>query len=70
MSPKLFGLVSEAFITKFGKYAGWAQTVLFIGELPSQKALLSSELCSSKKTKSIDRRQERIRGAEVSVESE
>lgn len=38
LTPKLFSRVTEAFVTRFGKYAGWAQTVLFIGELPSQKA--------------------------------
>ncbi|PKA46962.1 N-glycosylase/DNA lyase OGG1 [Apostasia shenzhenica] len=33
-------LVAQAFVTRFGRYAGWAQNVLFISELPSQKALL------------------------------
>ncbi|KAG0480533.1 hypothetical protein HPP92_011391 [Vanilla planifolia] len=40
LSPKISSLVSKAFIDRFGKYAGWAQNVLFIGELPSQKGLL------------------------------
>ncbi|RZR95149.1 hypothetical protein BHM03_00023964, partial [Ensete ventricosum] len=37
LTPKLCRCVSEAFVAKFGEYAGWAQNVLFIGELPSQK---------------------------------
>ncbi|CAN6440046.1 unnamed protein product [Victoria cruziana] len=30
-TPKLCQRVSEAFVSKYGKYAGWAQTVLFVG---------------------------------------
>ncbi|XP_015932595.1 N-glycosylase/DNA lyase OGG1 [Arachis duranensis] len=44
LTPKLCDRVAEAFVTKYGKYAGWAQTLLFIAELPSQKALLPSHL--------------------------
>lgn len=44
LTPKLCNRVAEAFVTKYGKYAGWAQTLLFIAELPSQKALLPSHL--------------------------
>ncbi|XP_058097473.1 N-glycosylase/DNA lyase OGG1 [Magnolia sinica] len=51
LTPKLCSHVAEAFVSKFGKYAGWAQNVLFIGDLPSQKALLPSDLCSVKETK-------------------
>ncbi|KAJ0976940.1 hypothetical protein J5N97_012414 [Dioscorea zingiberensis] len=39
LTPKLCSCVADAFVAKFGKYAGWAQNVLFIGELPSQKLL-------------------------------
>ncbi|KAF3447016.1 hypothetical protein FNV43_RR12196 [Rhamnella rubrinervis] len=42
LTPKLCNRVAEAFVRKYGKYAGWAQTLLFIAELPSQKALLPS----------------------------
>lgn len=42
LTPKLCSQVSDAFVSKFGKYAGWAQNVLFIGELPSQKALVAA----------------------------
>lgn len=42
LSPKLYKSVSEAFVAKFGEYAGWAQNVLFIGELPSHKAAVES----------------------------
>ncbi|KAH7681070.1 N-glycosylase/DNA lyase protein [Dioscorea alata] len=39
LTPKLSSCIADAFVAKFGKYAGWAQNVLFIGELPSQKLL-------------------------------
>ncbi|KAJ0923112.1 putative DNA-(apurinic or apyrimidinic site) lyase [Helianthus annuus] len=42
LTPKLCSHVADAFVQKYGKYAGWAQTLLFIAELPSQKALLQS----------------------------
>ncbi|KAL9226148.1 hypothetical protein vseg_001993 [Gypsophila vaccaria] len=44
LSPKLCIRVSEAFVERYGKYAGWAQTLLFVAELPSQKALISPEV--------------------------
>ncbi|KAK2995675.1 hypothetical protein RJ640_006135 [Escallonia rubra] len=46
LTPKLCSFVADAFVSKYGKYAGWAQTLLFIAELPSQKALLPSTLWS------------------------
>lgn len=45
LTPKLCARVAEAFVTKYGKYAGWAQTLLFVADLPSQKAVLPSH-CS------------------------
>lgn len=36
-NPKLHPIVQNAFITKFGPYAGWAHNTLFIGELGSMK---------------------------------
>ncbi|KAI3821393.1 hypothetical protein L1987_08960 [Smallanthus sonchifolius] len=42
LTPKLCSHVADAFVEKYGKYAGWAQTLLFIAELPTQKALLQS----------------------------
>ncbi|GJM85238.1 hypothetical protein PR202_ga01673 [Eleusine coracana subsp. coracana] len=41
LTPKLSVVVSDAFVTKFGSYAGWAQNVLFIGQLSSQKLLVA-----------------------------
>ncbi|CAK9168740.1 unnamed protein product [Ilex paraguariensis] len=40
LTPKVCNRVADAFLSKYGKYAGWAQTLLFIAELPSQKAIL------------------------------
>ncbi|XP_040997331.1 N-glycosylase/DNA lyase OGG1 [Juglans microcarpa x Juglans regia] len=51
LTPRLCSRVAEAFVSKYGKYAGWAQTLLFIAELPSQKALLPSQFCSIKEKK-------------------
>lgn len=48
LTLKLCNRVAEAFVTKYGKYAGWAQAVLFIAELPSQKALLPLNLRTTK----------------------
>ncbi|XP_011003431.1 PREDICTED: N-glycosylase/DNA lyase OGG1 [Populus euphratica] len=50
LTPKLCGRVADAFVTKYGKYAGWAQTLLFIAELPSQKAFLPSVTVNEKKS--------------------
>ncbi|CAA6663847.1 unnamed protein product [Spirodela intermedia] len=38
-----------AFVDRFGRYAGWAQTALFVGELPPQKALLPPPPANLKK---------------------
>ncbi|KAK9750649.1 hypothetical protein RND81_02G210900 [Saponaria officinalis] len=51
LSPKLCVRVSEAFVERYGKYAGWAQTLLFVAELPSQKALISPEVSTVKQKK-------------------
>ncbi|KAG6432596.1 hypothetical protein SASPL_104177 [Salvia splendens] len=40
LTPRICSRVADAFVSKYGKYAGWAQTLLFISELPSQKAML------------------------------
>ncbi|GMH22320.1 hypothetical protein Nepgr_024163 [Nepenthes gracilis] len=49
LTPKLCSRVAEAFVLRYGKYAGWAQTLLFIAELPLQKAL------TAKEKKAVDR---------------
>ncbi|GAV83852.1 HhH-GPD domain-containing protein/OGG_N domain-containing protein [Cephalotus follicularis] len=53
LTPKLCNRVAEAFVSKYGKYAGWAQTVLFIAELPSQKALLPSHFSLVKENEAL-----------------
>ncbi|KAL8244389.1 hypothetical protein R6Q59_010647 [Mikania micrantha] len=50
LTPKLCSHVADAFVERYGKYAGWAQTLLFIAELPSQKALLQSLTNETPKT--------------------
>ncbi|KAB2083145.1 hypothetical protein ES319_A05G245500v1 [Gossypium barbadense] len=52
LTPKLCSRVAEAFVSKYGEYAGWAQTLLFIADLPSQKALLPSHFWDIKEKKS------------------
>ncbi|GAB2224361.1 hypothetical protein Drorol1_Dr00005116 [Drosera rotundifolia] len=44
LKSKLCNRVAEAFVLRYGKYAGWAQTLIFIAELPSQKALIQPQL--------------------------
>nr|CAD1836869.1 unnamed protein product [Ananas comosus var. bracteatus] len=56
LTPKLCSRVADAFVTKFGKYAGWAQNVLFIGELSSQKVILSSANNTADKKESTKRK--------------
>ncbi|XP_022993891.1 N-glycosylase/DNA lyase OGG1 isoform X2 [Cucurbita maxima] len=52
LTPKLCNRVAEAFVSKYGKYAGWAQTLLFVADLPQQKALLPASLEYTKRKKS------------------
>ncbi|GLT41393.1 hypothetical protein SLA2020_154600 [Shorea laevis] len=56
LTPKLCSRVAEAFVSKYGKYAGWAQTLLFISELPSQKALLPPHFPNVEENKSSKRK--------------
>ena len=56
LTPKLCSRVAEAFVHKYGKYAGWAQTLLFIAELPSQKAILPSHFSNTEGNKSAKRK--------------
>lgn len=56
LTPKLCSRVAEAFVNKFGKYAGWAQTMLFIAELPSQKAMLPSHFSNANRKNSVKRK--------------
>ncbi|XP_021604152.1 N-glycosylase/DNA lyase OGG1 isoform X2 [Manihot esculenta] len=51
LTPKLCGQVANAFVSKYGKYAGWAQTLLFIAELPAQKTILPSQFATNKEIK-------------------
>ena len=51
LTPKLHTAVSEAFVKRFGKYAGWAQNVLFIAELSSHQLLLPEHLRTKREKK-------------------
>jgi hypothetical protein len=42
LTPKLHAEVQQAFVDRFGPYAGWAHNCLFIGELASHRHLLPS----------------------------
>lgn len=44
LTVKLHREVADAFVERFGSYAGWAHTVLFISELSSQQNLLPKHL--------------------------
>ena len=44
LTPKVMLLVENAFIDKFGPYAGWAHNVLFVSDLASSKKYLPSNL--------------------------
>ncbi|XP_007019139.2 PREDICTED: N-glycosylase/DNA lyase OGG1 isoform X1 [Theobroma cacao] len=58
LTPKLSGRVAEAFVSKYGEYAGWAQTLLFIAELPSQKALLPSHFWDIEEKKTCQKKRQ------------
>lgn len=51
LTPRLHMAVSEAFVRRFGKYAGWAQNVLFIAELSSHQLLLPEHLRTQREKK-------------------
>ncbi|KAJ9673563.1 hypothetical protein PVL29_023247 [Vitis rotundifolia] len=51
LTPKLCSRVVDAFVSKYGKYAGWAQTLLFIAELPSQKTILPPKFRATEENK-------------------
>lgn len=50
LTPKLHAEVQQAFVERFGPYAGWAHNCLFISELASHKPLLHAGRDSSAAT--------------------
>lgn len=44
LTPKVYDSVADLFREKFGKYSGWAHSVLFVAELPSFRPVLPEEL--------------------------
>lgn len=59
LTPKLCNRVAEAFVSKYGKYAGWAQTLLFVADLPQQKALLPANLEKTKRKRSTEQQKDK-----------
>ena len=49
LTVKLHREVADAFVKRFGSYAGWTHTVLFIAELSSQQSLLPLHIRVPKK---------------------
>ncbi|CAN6232036.1 unnamed protein product [Urochloa humidicola] len=56
LTPKLSVVVADAFVTRFGSYAGWAQNVLFIGQLPAQKGEVAEVTSANGTTKPTKRK--------------
>lgn len=56
LTPKLSVVVADAFVTRFGSYAGWAQNVLFIGQLPAQKVVVAQVTSDNGTTKPTKRK--------------
>lgn len=54
LTPKHCTRVADAFVSKYGKYAGWAQTLLFIAELPSQKTILPPNFWATEENEGIN----------------
>lgn len=54
LTAKLCTNVADAFVRKYGAYAGWAQTLLFIAELPPQKAILPASCSNKDQSKSFE----------------
>ncbi|CAL1385165.1 unnamed protein product [Linum trigynum] len=67
LTRKLCGRVADAFVMKYGKYAGWAQTLLFIAELPPQKALVSLNSRSSEESESLKGKDKKAKKGEAVV---
>lgn len=42
LSESIYKKISEAYFTKFGKYSGWAQQILFAGDLKMFKDKMDS----------------------------
>jgi 8-oxoguanine DNA-glycosylase Ogg len=52
LTPKLHGVVQEAFQGVFGEYAGWAHNTLFIGELATTKKRLAAAAAAAESASS------------------
>ncbi|XP_038885236.1 N-glycosylase/DNA lyase OGG1 isoform X2 [Benincasa hispida] len=65
LTPKLCNRVAEAFVSKYGKYAGWAQTLLFVADLPQQKALLPANLENAKRKRSTKHQKDKAHTGNV-----
>ncbi|KAL3687840.1 hypothetical protein R1sor_014149 [Riccia sorocarpa] len=71
LTLKVHQEVQEAFVKRFGKYAGWAHTVLFIAELSSVQNLLPKHLRSPKQqTGKTKRKAKALLSEDASIENE
>ncbi|KAJ3675217.1 hypothetical protein LUZ60_004259 [Juncus effusus] len=53
LTKKICDRVANEFVIKYGKYAGWAQNVLFIAELSSQKVSVAKSVKRKRVTKEL-----------------
>ena len=58
LTPRVMGEVEQAFIDRFGPYAGWAHNTLFVSELASCQELLPVELRTPPKAKAKRKKRE------------
>lgn len=47
MNDTLYNKIADCYFKKFGKYAGWAQQVLFIGDLSMYKEVMENDEAES-----------------------
>ena len=63
LTPRVMGEVEQAFIDRFGPYAGWAHNTLFVSELASCQELLPVELRTPPKAKAKRKKEAKPKGA-------
>lgn len=64
LTPKLHAEVQQAFVDRFGPYAGWAHNFLFVAELASHKHLLPTGLSTAAAGSGGSKQKKRKSGAD------